>query len=66
MSAAVAAAKAEFAARSGLLTGTLSLRAADGVESSSLPALLGAFHRLCPGVTLHLVEGASAGLGRPR
>ncbi|MEW2301337.1 LysR family transcriptional regulator [Streptomyces sp. NPDC006655] len=42
---AVAAAKAEFAARSGLLTGNLSLGAADGVEHSSLPARLGAFHR---------------------
>ncbi|MGW6908280.1 LysR family transcriptional regulator [Streptomyces sp. NPDC054940] len=62
VSATVAAAKAEFAARSGLLTGTLSLGVADGVESSSLPALLGTFHRLYPGVTVHLVEGASAGL----
>lgn len=59
---AVAAAKAEFAARSGLLTGTLSIGAADGVESSSLPALLGTFHRLYPGVGVRLVEGASAGL----
>lgn len=62
VSTAVAAAKAEFAARSGLLTGTLALGAADGVESSSLPALLGTFHRLYPGVTVHLVEGTSAGL----
>ncbi|NUR02800.1 MAG: LysR family transcriptional regulator [Streptomyces sp.] len=59
---AVAAAKAEFAARSGLLTGTLSIGAADGVESSSLPALLGTFHRLYPGVGVRLVEGASASL----
>ncbi|WP_406446942.1 LysR family transcriptional regulator [Streptomyces sp. NBC_01613] len=62
VSAAVAAAKAEFAARSGLLTGTLSLGAADGVESSSLPALLGTFHRLHPGVSVNLAEGSSASL----
>ncbi|MER6090657.1 LysR family transcriptional regulator [Streptomyces bluensis] len=62
VSASVAAAKAEFAARSGLLTGILELGAADGVESSSLPALLGTFHRLYPGVGVQLVEGSSAGL----
>lgn len=62
VSAAVAAAKTEFAARSGLLTGNLSLGAADGVESSSLPAQLGAFHRLYPGVSVHLVDGTSASL----
>lgn len=48
----VAAAKDEFAARSGLLTGTLSLGAADGVESSSLPVLLGTFHLLSWGQDL--------------
>ncbi|MEU6251071.1 LysR family transcriptional regulator [Streptomyces sp. NPDC047043] len=62
VSTAVAAAKAEFAARSGLLTGALALGVADGVESSSLPALLGTFHRLYPGVTVNLLEGVSAGL----
>ncbi|WP_046733660.1 LysR family transcriptional regulator [Streptomyces humi] len=59
---AVAAARAEFAARSGLLTGNLSLGAADGVEHSSLPARLGAFHRQYPGVNVHLVDGTSASL----
>lgn len=62
VTAAIAAAKAEFAARSGLLTGNLLLGAADGVESSSLPALLGTFHRLYPGISVQLVEGASANL----
>ncbi|MEU1163761.1 LysR family transcriptional regulator [Streptomyces sp. NPDC005921] len=60
--AAVAAAKAEFAARSGLLTGNLALGAADGVEHSGLPARLGAFHRQYPGVSVHLVDGTSASL----
>lgn len=62
VSAAITAAKAEFAGRSGLLTGNLSLGAADGVESSSLPAQLGSFHRLYPGVSVRLVEGTSASL----
>ncbi|MER6128660.1 LysR family transcriptional regulator [Streptomyces sp. NPDC001795] len=62
VSAAVAAARAEFAARSGLLTGHLSLGAADGVDHSSLPAQLGAFHRLYPGVGVNLVDGTSASL----
>ncbi|GGO94586.1 LysR family transcriptional regulator [Wenjunlia tyrosinilytica] len=62
VTAAITAAKAEFAARSGLLTGNLVLGAADGVESSSLPALLGTFHRLHPGISVQLVEGASAAL----
>jgi DNA-binding transcriptional LysR family regulator len=60
--AAADAATAEFAARAGLLTGDLSLGAADGVESSSLPAQLGAFHRLHPGVTVRLVDGTSESL----
>ncbi|MEU9454792.1 LysR family transcriptional regulator [Streptomyces sp. NPDC048277] len=62
VTAGVAAAKAEFAARSGLLTGNLALGAADGVEHSSLPARLGAFHRQYPGVSVHLVDGTSASL----
>ncbi|MEV7385233.1 LysR family transcriptional regulator [Streptomyces sp. NPDC091215] len=62
VTASVAAAKAEFAARSGLLTGNLSLGAADGVEHSGLPGRLGAFHRQYPGVNVHLVDGTSASL----
>ncbi|MFE2064956.1 LysR substrate-binding domain-containing protein [Streptomyces sp. NPDC059467] len=62
VTASVAAAKAEFAARSGLLTGNLSLGAADGVEHSGLPGGLGAFHRQYPGVNVHLVDGTSASL----
>ncbi|MHC3467323.1 LysR family transcriptional regulator substrate-binding protein [Streptomyces sp. 7R007] len=43
VAAAVAAVKAEFVGRCGLLTGQLSLGAGDGVEGGSLPARLGAF-----------------------
>jgi DNA-binding transcriptional LysR family regulator len=53
---------AEFASRTALVTGTLLLGAVEGVEHTRLPALLGAFHRKYPGVTVELVEGRSAEL----
>ncbi|MDH6124064.1 LysR family transcriptional regulator [Kitasatospora sp. GP82] len=60
--AAAAAAKAEFAARSGLLTGELALGTVDGVETTELPSQLGAFHRRHPGVTVRLIGGTSSDL----
>lgn len=53
---------AEFASRSALLTGSLSLGTVDGVEHTRLPGLLGSFHRQYPGVTVHLVDGRSSEL----
>ncbi|MEV5958910.1 LysR family transcriptional regulator [Streptomyces sp. NPDC051987] len=53
---------AEFASRAALVTGTLVLGTVDGAEHTSLPALLGIFHRQYPGVAVQLVEGRSAGL----
>ncbi|MFF4977787.1 LysR family transcriptional regulator [Streptomyces sp. NPDC001083] len=53
---------AEFTARAGLLTGTLSLGTVDGVEHTRLPDLLGEFHRLHPGVAVDLADGRSAEL----
>ena len=58
--AAVAAAKAEFAARAGVLSGELTLGSVDGVEITPLPALLGAFHRRFPAVNVRLVGGTSS------
>ncbi|MFF0465384.1 LysR family transcriptional regulator [Streptomyces mexicanus] len=60
--AAADALTAEFASRTALLTGTLSLGTVDGVEHTSLPGILGTFHHRYPGVTVHLVEGRSAEL----
>ncbi|MER6532900.1 LysR family transcriptional regulator [Streptomyces sp900105755] len=53
---------AEFASRAALVTGTLALGTVDGAEHTTLPALLGTFHRQYPGVAVQLVEGRSAGL----
>ncbi|MEU8936080.1 LysR family transcriptional regulator [Streptomyces sp. NPDC048409] len=53
---------AEFTARAGLLTGTLSLGTVDGVEHTRLPDVLGKFHRLHPGVAVDLADGRSAEL----
>ncbi|MCX4745698.1 LysR family transcriptional regulator [Kitasatospora sp. NBC_01287] len=67
MLADASAVRAEFAARSGLLTGTLALGAVDGVEHTELPSVLGAFHRHHPGVGVRLIGGTSAELiGRVR
>jgi DNA-binding transcriptional LysR family regulator len=60
--AAVAAARAEFAARSGLLTGSLALGTVGGLEETVFPELLGIFHRRYPGVAVRLTEGTSAPL----
>jgi DNA-binding transcriptional LysR family regulator len=60
--AAAAAAKAEFAARSGLLTGALTMGTVDGLEQTVLPELLGIFHRRHPGVAVRLTAGTSAPL----
>jgi DNA-binding transcriptional LysR family regulator len=60
--AAAAAAKAEFAARAGLLTGTLAIGAVNGLEETALPELLGIFHRRHPGVAVRLTAGTSAPL----
>jgi DNA-binding transcriptional LysR family regulator len=58
--AAVAAAKAEFAARAGVLSGELAIGSVDGVEITPLPPLLGAFHRRYPAVNVRLVGGTSS------
>lgn len=60
--ATAAAARAEFAARSGLLTGSLALGTVDGLEETLFPALLGAFHERYPGVVVRLTAGTSAPL----
>lgn len=60
--AAAAAAKAEFAARSGLLTGALAIGTVNGLEETVLPELLGIFHRRYPGVAVRLTAGTSAPL----
>jgi DNA-binding transcriptional LysR family regulator len=60
--AAVAAAKAEFAARSGLLTGALAIGTVNGLEETVLPELLGIFHRRYPGVAVRLTADTSAPL----
>ncbi|MDA3625581.1 LysR family transcriptional regulator [Saccharopolyspora sp. WRP15-2] len=59
---AVAAAQAEFAARSGLLTGDLGVGTVDGAHITALPDVLGAFHRRYPGVSVRLVSGTSGPL----
>lgn len=60
--ATVAAARAEFAARSGLLTGSLALGTVDGLEETRFPELLGIFHQRYPGVAVRLTAGTSAPL----
>jgi DNA-binding transcriptional LysR family regulator len=60
--ATVAAAKAEFAAREGMLSGELTLGSVDGVEITSLPRVLGMFRQRYPGVTVRLVGGTSKAL----
>jgi DNA-binding transcriptional LysR family regulator len=60
--AAVAAAKAEFAARSGLLTGALSMGTVNGLEETVFPELLGLFHQRYPGVSVRLTADTSAPL----
>ncbi|MEV4641362.1 LysR family transcriptional regulator [Actinoplanes sp. NPDC049548] len=57
---AVAAAKAEFALRAGVLSGELALGSVDGVEVTALPALLGMFHRRFPAVSVRLSGGTSS------
>jgi DNA-binding transcriptional LysR family regulator len=59
---AVRAAKAEFTARSGLLTGELSLATVDGVDGSPLPSALRTFHQRYPAVRVSLGGGTSASL----
>ncbi|QIQ01255.1 LysR family transcriptional regulator [Streptomyces liangshanensis] len=60
--AAVASAKAEFAAREGVLTGDLTLGSVDGVEITPLPRMLGTFRSRYPDVTVRLVGGTSSAL----
>jgi DNA-binding transcriptional LysR family regulator len=60
--AAVAAAKAEFAARSGMLAGALAIGTVNGLEETVLPELLGIFHRRYPGVAVRLTADTSAPL----
>jgi len=60
--AAVAAAKAEFAARSGMLTGALAIGTVNGLEETVLPELLGIFHRRYPGVAVRLTADTSTPL----
>lgn len=60
--AATAAAVAEFAARSGVLSGSLRIGTVDGVERTNLPAILGEFHRQHANVTVELIGGTSAEL----
>ncbi|GAA1689699.1 LysR substrate-binding domain-containing protein [Nonomuraea maheshkhaliensis] len=60
--AATAAAVAEFAARSGVLSGSLRIGTVDGVERTDLPAILGEFHRQHANVTVELIGGTSAEL----
>jgi DNA-binding transcriptional LysR family regulator len=57
--AAAAAAKAEFAARSGLLAGSLTLGTVNGLEDTLFPELLGIFHQRYPGVAVRLTAGTS-------
>lgn len=57
--AAAAAASLEFADRSGLLSGTLVLGTAGGLEGTSVPRLLGEYHRRYPGVQVRLTGAPS-------
>jgi DNA-binding transcriptional LysR family regulator len=58
--AAAGQAAAEFAARSGVLRGELRLGAGSGAQATILPAVIGAYTRRYPAVTVTLTEGASA------
>jgi DNA-binding transcriptional LysR family regulator len=55
----VAAAKAQFAARSGVLSGELTIGSVDGVEITALPRVLGVFRSRYPGVAVRLIGGTS-------
>ncbi len=58
--AAAGQAAAAFAARSGVLRGELRLGAGSGAQATILPAVIGAYTRRYPAVTVTLTEGASA------
>lgn len=60
--ATVRSAKAEFAARSGLLTGEMTLATVRGVEETLFPHVLRTFHKRYPAVHVRLTSGASASL----
>lgn len=60
--AAADAAKSEFAARAGLVTGELNLGTVSGIELTVIPAILGQLHSRFPGVRVTLTQDTSSPL----